>query len=97
MRVFEVVKPLREQVDSAKAEHKFLIESKAATSRELSQLKEELAKQVDEKKRLLKSGKEMESKLKDADARNKEKEFKRVGTSCVTIISVSCRNYSCEN
>ena len=78
MRVFEVVKPLREQVDAAKNERQFMSESKATLAKELAQLKDELGRQMEEKRRLLKSNKDLELKWKDAEERSKQKEFKRV-------------------
>ena len=78
MRVFEVVKPLREQVDAAQNERRFLSESKSSQAKELAQLKDELGRQIEEKRRLVKSVKDLEMKLKDAEERIKQKDFKRV-------------------
>ena len=81
MRVFEVVEPLRDQVETGKADNRFLSESKAAALKELAQVKDELAKQIGEKNRLVKSDQEKARGLKDAEEQIKKKEFKKVWQS----------------
>ena len=78
MRVYEVVKPLRDQVEAGKCDRRFLTESKSAVEEESARVKDELVKLIDEKKKVSKSCKELETKLKEAEERIKENDFKKV-------------------
>ena len=78
MRVFEVVQPLRDQVETGKSDCQFLVESKAAIAKELAKTKDELSRHINEKNSLAKSSQDLERKLKDAEEIIKKKDFKRV-------------------
>ena len=83
MRVYEVTRPLRDQVETAKSDVRFLTESKAAVAKELAQVKDALASRNNEKNKLTKSGELLERKLQEAEALLKRKEFKKVRTEFI--------------
>ena len=78
MRVYEVVRPLRDQIEAAKADKRFLTESKAALIEEVKQIKDRLGQREKDIQRLLKTSQDWETKCKNAEERVKVKEFKKV-------------------